>query len=297
MKRNKMNKLIIGLTGIMSLGTLASCSNDDSDYSYEVNNFRAEAREGAIMLRWDVPADSNYLYVETSFYNIRQKKENVMNTSVHVDSLLIDGLLARDGEYNFRLTAVSNDGTKSNLCSQVSCTALPVKPVITVKEKELDIELVDFSTNAQEPSEGPLENLFDGNPGTFFHTPWSVEKPYPQWVDMEFSAPYTTFRLTTINRGKGNGSGCPGEVTLEGSNDKQNWEVFYEFNGVDVMVNAPGGKWESPVINTKDGKAYKYLRFNAHSGNGGNKYWNMAEMSYTFLEVTETVYDPENEAY
>lgn len=296
MKRNKMNKLIIGLAGILGLGALSSCSEDESDFAVEVSNFRAEAREGAIMLRWDVPQDSSYLYVKTEFYNIRQKKDNVMNTSVYADSLLIDGLLARDGDYTFTLTAVRADGAKSNLSATVSAKALPVQPVKTVEEKELSIDLVDYSTNAQEPSEGPLENLFNGNENDFFHTPWSTEVPYPQWVEMEFSAPYKTFRLTTVNRGKSSGgSGCPGEVTLEGSNDQQNWEVFYEFYAPDVMVGASGGKWESPVINTKNGKEYKYMRFNAHSGNGGNKYWNMAEMSFKFLEVTETIYDPENE--
>ena len=31
---------------------VASCNDDESDYSYQIANVKAEAREGAIMLRW-----------------------------------------------------------------------------------------------------------------------------------------------------------------------------------------------------------------------------------------------------
>ena len=49
----------------------------------------------------------------------------------------------------------------SHIGSEVSCTPLPVKPIVTRKETLLEnVEIVRFSTNAQEPTEGPLENLF-----------------------------------------------------------------------------------------------------------------------------------------
>lgn len=77
--------------------------DDESDYSYQIANVKAEAREGAIMLRWDLPKDSDFLFVKIEYFNIRQQKEVVCNKSIYADSLLVDGLLARDGEYHFKL--------------------------------------------------------------------------------------------------------------------------------------------------------------------------------------------------
>ena len=81
---------------------------------------KAEAREGAIMLRWDLPKDSDFLFVKIEYFNIRQQKEVVCNKSIYADSLLVDGLLARDGEYHFKLTAVNEAGVTSHIGSEVS---------------------------------------------------------------------------------------------------------------------------------------------------------------------------------
>lgn len=287
-----MKKLIFYLC--LCIGLCVSCSKDDSiDYTFQVVNLTAEAREGAIKLNWELPQDSNLLYVRIDYYNIRQKKDYVVNKSVFADSLVIDGLLARDGAYTFRLTAVDANGQESALSAEVSCTCLPVQPVITTSQKEVDADMVHYETNAQEPSEGPLDDLFDGNNDTFFHTPWSTEPVgWPQWVEIEVSQPVNGVTFYTINRG--NGSGRPGYVEILASNDRETWTKLYEFSGTDDIPETNQGRYDSPLIYDLE-THYKYFRYNATEGNGGNSYWNMAEMAWTFYEVTQTVYDPENE--
>lgn len=287
-----MKKLIFYLC--LCIGLCVSCSKDDSiDYTFQVVNLKAEAREGAIKLDWELPQDSNLLYVRIDYYNIRQKKDYVVNKSVFADSLVVDGLLARDGAYTFRLTAVNANGQESALSAEVSCTCLPVQPVITTSQKEVDADMVHYETNAQEPSEGPLDDLFDGNNDTFFHTPWSTEPVgWPQWVEIEVSQPVNGVTFYTINRG--NGSGRPGYVEILASNDRETWTKLYEFSGTDDIPETNQGRYDSPLIYDLE-THYKYFRYNATEGNGGNSYWNMAEMAWTFYEVTQTVYDPENE--
>lgn len=286
-----MKKLIFYLC--LCIGLCVSCSEDDSiDYTFQVANLTAEAREGAIKLNWELPQDSNLLYVRIDYYNIRQKKDYVVNKSVFADSLVIDGLLARDGAYTFRLTAVNANGQESTLSAEVSCTCLPVQPVVTTSQKEVDADMVHYETNAQEPSEGPLDDLFDGDTGTFFHTPWTFNAPWPQWVEIEVSQPVNGATFYTINRG--NGSGRPGYIEILASNDREAWTKLYEFSGTDDIPETNQGRYDSPLIYDLE-THYKYFRYNATEGNGGNSYWNMAEMAWTFYEVTQTVYDPENE--
>lgn len=292
-----MKKLTLLLSAFMALFTMGACSDDEGDYAYQVANVNAEAREGAIMLRWDMPVEEDFLFVKIEFYNIREKKDMVINRSIYSGSLLVDGLLARDGEYHFTLTAVNEAGVASNTTAEVSCTALPVQPVITRSETlREDVEIVDFSTNAQEPSEGPLENLFDGDNSTFFHTPWSTDPvPYPQWVQINLSDAVNGGQFVTINRDNG-GGGRPDYVQILGSNDPDNWEnaaVLYEFYGSTDIPNTAGGRYQSPVIGEPDA-TYQYFRYNVLSSMGGT-YWNMAEMQWSFYDITEVVYDPENE--
>lgn len=287
-----MKKLIFYLC--LCIGLCVSCSEDTSvDYTFQVVNLTAEAREGAIKLNWELPQDSNLLYVRIDYYNIRQKKDYVVNKSVFADSLVVDGLLARDGAYTFRLTAVNANGQESALSAEVSCTCLPVQPVITTSQKEVDADMVHYETNAQEPTGWPLDNLFDGDYGTFFHTPWTIEIGWPQWVEIEVSQPINGITFYTINRDD-NGSGIPGFVEILASNNRETWTKLYEFSGTDDIPNIKNGRYDSPLIYDLE-THYKYFRYNVTEGNGGNSYWNMAEMAWTFYEVTQTVYDPENE--
>lgn len=157
-----------------------------------------------------------------------------------------------------------------------------------------NVEIVNFSTNAQEPTEGPLSNLFDGDNGTFFHTPWSTGPvPYPQYVQIDLSEAVNGAKFITINRNNG-GGGRPDHVEILGSNDQQNWDKLFELYGSTDIPDQASGKYQSPMIDGGE-IAYKYYRYNVLSAIGGNSFWNMAEMQWSFYKVTEDIYDPENE--
>lgn len=283
-----MNKLIIFVVSFVALCTMSSCSDDEMNYSFQIQDLKAEAREGAIMLRWNLPKDSDFLLVEIEYFNIRQQKDIVVNRSIYSDSLLVDGLLARDGEYHFKMTAVNKGGVASNISAEASCTPLPVKPKITRTEKLLtDVEIINYSTNAQEPTEGPLKDLFDGDNNTFFHSPWSIDPvPYPHYVQIDLSKAVNGAKVATINRG--GGGGRPDHVEILGSNDQKNWDKLYDFNDIPAS-----GKYQSPMIDGGE-NSYKYFRYNVLSSHGGS-YWNLVEMQWSFYQITEVIYDPENE--
>ena len=58
-----------------------------------------------------------------------------------------------------------------------------------------------LSTNAQEPTEGPIANLVDGNSGSFFHTRWSSPLiALPHYIQIDFTEPHQDFVINYVNR-------------------------------------------------------------------------------------------------
>ena len=81
-----MNKLVLFLCVFIAFCTFASCNDDESDYSYQIANVKAEAREGAIMLRWDLPKDSIF-YLSKSNISIFVSKKRLYAIKVFMQIL------------------------------------------------------------------------------------------------------------------------------------------------------------------------------------------------------------------
>lgn len=72
-----------------------------------------------------------------------------------------------------------------------------------------------LSTDNQEPSEGPIKNLVDGNYNSFFHTRWSSpQKPLPQYIQIDFKEAHQVFMFWYRNR---NGSQVGPEISISRS--------------------------------------------------------------------------------
>ena len=65
----------------------------------------------------------------------------------------------------------------------------------------MKIEADQLSTNAQEPSEGPIKNLIDGKGNTFFHTRWSSPQiELPHYIQIDFKEAHEDFAIYYQNR-------------------------------------------------------------------------------------------------
>lgn len=282
-----MKKLYIGCLALF-MSFLWACHEEEQGVVPSViGGLKAEAMEGAICLRWNVPADSNYLYVRIQYTNPRDGELVIKNTSVYCDSLLIDGLLAKDGEYHFALQTVSTTGTVGTDVSSVSSRALPVKSMTTKFSEKVELEEKDLSTNAQEPSEGPIANLIDGDLDNYFHSAWGTPVPYPQWIQIELTEPLQCFEFKTWNMNRGDG--YPEWVIIQGSNDGKSWEDLLEING--EIPTTPKGKYESPVITIDE--PYSKLRYTVKQSFGGLPFFHLAEFEWS--KVWFDIYDPENQ--
>lgn len=85
------------------------------------------------------------------------------------------------------------------------CTALAEFEVYDGNGEKVDLAATDFSTNAQEPSEGPMEGICDGDLTTFFHTRWSEKdlSTNEHWICVELPQTLSCFSFKYITRGTG----------------------------------------------------------------------------------------------
>jgi hypothetical protein len=78
-----------------------------------------------------------------------------------------------------------------------------------------------LSTNAQEPREGPIKNLIDGNPGTYFHSAWSYSIGVPHFFQVTLNDPIEGCIFWYQNRNASGGE--PIDVLIQVSTDGEQW--------------------------------------------------------------------------
>ena len=155
-----MKKILLGLCVILGLINMIGCSSDEKypmPTSIDQNSLSAEAKAGAIKLKWTVPADSNYYYVKVTYTLPEDGKKCMRLASVNSDTMLVDNLLHRYGDINFTLQPCNRAGEASQSCS-IMAQALPALKQIKTDRNPITLSAKQLYTDDQESSEGPIAN-------------------------------------------------------------------------------------------------------------------------------------------
>lgn len=290
-----MKKILYLITFIVSIA-LVACDKDNVTpiQPSDISNVAYEARPGSIKLTWDVPADSNYKYVKVTYYDYLKKKEMMRLASVYSDSLIIPDTRQKYGEYKFNLQPFSSTETGGSV-KTITATSGPAPTTITVVDvKPLTLNAEDLFTDAQEPSEGPIKDLLDGNTGTYFHAAWSVDKgPMPHYIVAKLPKSINGLRVSYTTRNHSGSGNHPKVMNVYVSNDFDG--STYDVSGlthVDEFTSLPNGAAQS--FNSEDfvlDNEYQYVWFEINETHGGTKYFAMSELSVS--EVILQVVDPE----
>lgn len=284
-----MNKLILILF-FMLVGI--SCKKDATSLPTpgDIDNLTVEPKVGAVLLRWTVPADSNFLYMQ-----IRYKKGNrtlITNASKYASSMEIDGLLNRV-EYTFELQTYNADGTnKAAGKVQLSPPVSPLRRPIEETDVRYDVSLSMLGCYPVEIDEGGgagiLAKLIDGDRTSYFLTDWRNPYERPYWISLTFNEPQPLSEIRYYFRNNSSLAGRPTAIALETSEDGQVWQEVYVANDLNVNV-ANNIEQKMKFDNTYTSK---YFRFNMKGIYGNADYFTFGEMSFYH---TETV-DKEQEA-
>lgn len=282
------------------LFTLLSCaialtacnSNDDHITPSNISDITHTARPGALLLKWDVPIDSNYLYVKVSYHDPWTDKDIVKLASVYSDTIVISEMLQKFGDYTFTLQTFSSTGDGGTPI-EYKASSLPRPAEQTVSSIE-DITLTAdmLSTNSQETKEGPIADMIDGNNATFFHSRWSgTDRPWPAYVQVELAEPVRAFIFKYITRNNA-GAHKPQEIDVQVSNDGTNFTTVTSITE-GLPTTASTEYASSPIVADQ---AYKYIRLLVKKTNQSDmsrQWFCMAELKLQKCEMS--IYDPENE--
>ncbi len=250
-----------------------------------VQGITSEALPGQIKLNWEVPTDSNYSYVSISYFDHLTEEQLTKVASVYTSELLIPDTREKFGDYDFTFQTFNSNNEGGEVARYTARSGrAPITETITTSRIVLDNE--QFSTDNQEPSEGPIRNLNDGNPNTFFHTRWSSpQRPLPHYIQIDLNEPLTNFSFSYQNR---NGSQVgPEHLKVLISNDGENWEEVAEYTS--GLPSASLAVYNSPVI--RNSTPFTSVRFSVTKTFGDRMYFNLAEFSLFNVEIN--IYDPE----
>lgn len=255
----------------------------------EAEAVKSKALPGQILLTWEVP-EGNFAYLKIKYYDPLTKKDVYKIASKGTTEMLIDNTRARYGNYKFYFQTfnVAHQGGEVKIIEATSGAA----PIVTTVGKKSKIALTgdQLSSNAQEPTEGPIKNLVDGNAGSFFHTRWSgTQIALPHYIQVDLKEPHENFSIYYMNRNDSwTTSARPSVVELQISNDGVNWETLTTLSG---LPSAASAEYTSTYV--APGKTFTHFRFNVIATSGNTKYFNMAE--FAMYDVELNVYDPETD--
>lgn len=255
-------------------------------YPTTIEGLTSEALPGQIHLTWNVPEGTEFSYMKI-WYDDPLSKQTVYNVvSKGTAELLIDDTRARFGEYEifYQTFNANNEGGEIKSIKATSGIA-----PVTITEKRTEYKLTEnqLSTNAQEPSEGPIKNLINGDTNDFFHTRWSSPQiPLPHYIQLDFNEEHQIFALEWWDRVVGNSDGFPSVVELQISNDGSNWETVKVLSG---FAASSGVHITTDYVDA--GKPFTHFRFNVTSTTQNSSYFHMAE--FKFYDVELEIYDPE----
>lgn len=127
-----------------------------------------------------------------------------------------------------------------------------------------------LSTNAQEPTEGPIANILDNDPNTFFHSAWSVSVSDMHYVQVTLPEGTKTFSFGYQNRvPNANAAIC--ELKVYGGSNEEDLEEIRYFSYADLPWNIPAGIFESPTLNLE--RPVKVLRFYNYDQEYANQHY------------------------
>lgn len=293
-----MRKLIIIL---IFLTAVHSCKKDEQKLPQpsSVSSLAAEPRIGGALLRWEFPADSNFLYGQITYRKVgSQEPEKIykVNVSKYADTLLIEGLINKN-EYTFQLQLFHQD--KNNVIGGASVESNSVRPIARPSEityfpselTKLSVTDVMIDTYTQESSEGPKSNLVDGDIATYWHSAWSSGvAPLPHWIQLNFEEKTELGAIKYYFRQNNSDvNGRPTQWAVEISEDGAIWERVYT-SPDNLTTDNPT---QERSLSFDKNYQSRYFRVMI-TKNGGESYTHLGEIS--FYKMASSVIDKEAEA-
>lgn len=144
--------------------------------------------------------------------------------------VLIDRRSLRFGNYILPVELISCSKSEFEVAENNNLFTAPIS-YTPPNPAEVPLTTDMVSSNADEPYEGPIENIVDGDSETYFHSVWSEEvySPYGHYIDVTLNEAVNIMQFAYITR-HNNANGAPKHIVLYTSGDGQNWTELATIN-------------------------------------------------------------------
>lgn len=282
------------LAGCMIL--FAACQDDEKTIpvSLDFNSITATQSPGMVVLHWTKPSNPDYRYLMVSY--TLPDGDYMRTASSYSDSIAIPDLLARYGDIDFTIRAVSEDGGMSEPYTITAQAGRALTTIEVIGETPIQLSASGLYTDDQEVYEGPIENLIDGNTATFFHMSWSSPTPFPHYIVVDLGTEVQGFKFSYTSRNHNNKDN-PNNMEIWCSNSFDG--STYDLEGNSAVLagtldesTLPNGK----LVTYNSGNyimenAYRYIWFKINSSYSGSQWIALSELSISELQLQ--INDPE----
>lgn len=130
-----------------------------------------------------------------------------------------------------------------------------------------------LSTNAQEPREGPIRNILDGDPGSFFHSIWSSSISEAHYMQVTLHEPIEGCIFWYQNRNSAGGE--PTDVLIQVSSDGEQWRDLTHITS--GLPTGASSQYESAYLVADS--PFTHFRFTVNKTSSGTapRHFSMAE--------------------
>jgi hypothetical protein len=313
----KVLKNMACMAGAMALLAAAGCKDSDKGTPPAgLSGLEAAGLPGEILLTWNLPSqDDNIHQIKVTYYDPLIKKDVMRVASAYAESMVIPDTRARYGEYTFTVWPCSRDADgAAQVVSAVSDSAKGYWIMSNRDSMQLPRTAADLYTNAQEPTEGPIENLLDNNRETFFHTTWGSgkwsadtsflgNKHYLQ-IDLgQVLSADDSYYFNFYYAPRNNANNKPVDFDLYGSlvkeSDKNHWFLIKNFTKEnDNLPDDASTDYNSQVFPVTS--SMQYIRLSVNKTNNDAKaneavFWTMSEFRLWVYKAVQVWYDPEKD--
>lgn len=286
MKIFKRTKYVLIFSLASALVFFGACKENEVEIiPSSLTNVRYQERPGAILVKWDLPADNSVWYVKVMYHDHLLNNDQVRLSSC--DSIIIPDTRRKFGEYKIYLQPYSYTHTEGD---EESITAISGIAPSTEVAAMLQLTAENLSTNAQEPSEGAIKNLLDDNWKTFFHSSWSVSVPAPHWLQIALPEELKDGFFRIYYAPRQNNNNKPVDFDLNGSIDGNEWFLIKKFTKEqDGLPTTMKEDYTSPNIPVT--RPIGHLRLVVNKTNTNSVFFTMSEFKIYKIKII----DPEAE--
>lgn len=287
-----MKKLFYFILGVVFI-SCSETSNEPLPIDIDYSSIKTESKPGAIRFQWSTPDDANYKYVKLSYVIPDGRKECVRLASKYADTLLVDHLLNRYGELEFDFQVFTAGGQGGSI-HKVKASALPAEKMTKVDKSSILVDKAHVWTDSEQADDGPLKNLVDGDPATFFHMRWQSATDYPHYIVIDMQKEIRSLQFSYQCRNHGNKDN-PKSINVYGSNEFDGKKfVPSDFSSwkLSELRNLPDTKaalFQSETIVSD--KSFRYVWLEITESTSGKWWVALAELSLYKIKMSS--YDPE----